>query len=67
MSRRQEEPVFIAEYRDRTSAEAAWSVLTEAGIASVVITDDPPWGPSTHRIQVSRRDAPTAIESLNSP
>jgi len=65
MSRRDEEPIFIAEFDDPGAAEKAWSKLIDVGIASAVITDDPPWGPATHRIQIQRRDAAAALEALN--
>lgn len=64
MARRDEEPVFIAEFDDRDSAELAWTTITDTGIAAAVITDNPPWGAPIHRIQVERRNAPSALESL---
>ena len=65
MSRRDEEPVVVAEFGDREAAEAAWLTITAAGIAAAVITDDPPWGTTTHRIQVERRHAASALQALD--
>ena len=64
MSRRDDEPVFIAEYTTVSAAEEAWTRLAEADIPSAVITDSPPWGDRIHRIQVARRDAATALAAL---
>ena len=67
MSRRDDEPVFIAEYTSAAAAEEAWSRLTDEAIPSAVITDAPPWGNEVHRIQVARRDAATALAALTTP
>ena len=64
MSRRDDEPIFIAEFADRADAEAAWVKLDEADFAAAVITDAPPWGPAKHRVQVRRADASAAVAAL---
>ncbi|NND03729.1 MAG: hypothetical protein HKN91_13180 [Acidimicrobiia bacterium] len=64
MSRRDQEPVFVAEFSDRAGAEEAWSAITAAGIAAAVVTDSPPWGAPLHRVQVERRDAAAAVRAM---
>ncbi len=64
MSRRDEEPVAVADFATRALAETAWEVLTSAGIPSAVVTESPPWGAATHRVQVARRQAADALQSL---
>ena len=66
MSRRDDEPVFVAEYSDRDSAESAWEALMDADIPGAVITESPPWGEPIHRVQVRRADAAAAVAALNS-
>ena len=65
MTRRDDEPVFIAEYDNRDEAERAWEMLTAEGIPSAVLSDTPPWGNPVHRVQVARKDAAPALELLN--
>jgi len=64
MSRRDDEPVFVAEYTSVDAADAAWARLADAAIAGAVISDAPPWGVEVHRIQVARRDAAAALAAL---
>ena len=67
MSRRDDEPVFVAEFASAAAADEAWSLLTDEAIASAVISDSPPWGNEIHRIQVARRDAAAALAALAAP
>jgi hypothetical protein len=64
MSRRDDEPVFVAEYSSAGAADEAWARLTDEAIPSAVISDAPPWGQEVHRIQVARRDAAAALAAL---
>jgi hypothetical protein len=64
MSRRDEEPVDVAEFASRESAEAAWSLLVAGGVPGSVLSDRPPWGSPRYRIQCARKDAATALSLL---
>ena len=65
MSRRDEEPVKIAEYADRTTAEEAWTALLDNDIpATVLLTPAPLGGRESHRIEVARKDAAAALEVI---
>ncbi|MFQ5555789.1 MAG: hypothetical protein ACE5GC_10530 [Acidimicrobiia bacterium] len=61
MGKRDDALVPVALFDDRTVAEEAWARLTEAGIASSVVTDPAPFGGAvTVAVQVARRDADRA-------
>jgi len=64
VSRRQAEPIFIAEFTTPTEADEVWTRLTEAGVPSAVVSAAPPWGRPVHRVQVARRDAPAALRII---
>lgn len=64
MSRRDEEPVDVAEFAARDLAESAWSILVAGGVPSTVLSDRPPWGSPKYRIQCARKDAAGAMRLL---
>ncbi len=64
MNRRDQEPVDVAEFPSRESAEAAWALLMAGGVPGTVLSDHPPWGKPRHRIQCARQDAAEAIKIL---
>jgi hypothetical protein len=65
MSRRDDEPVDIAVFESRESAEVAWGVLAAGGVPGTVLSDRPPWGERRHRIQCARSDAAEAMRLLS--
>ncbi|MCP3975914.1 MAG: hypothetical protein GY720_15645 [bacterium] len=65
MSRRDEEPILVAEFATRAEAEEAWLSLVNGGVPSIVVTNDPPWGDAKHLIQCARQDAPAALRLLS--
>lgn len=53
--------ISAAMFPEREPAERAWALLTEAGIASAVITDPGPFGaPTRVHVMVDRDDLETA-------
>lgn len=64
MTRRDEEPIDVAEFPSRSLAEAAWEELVAGGVAGVVLSDEPPWGTPRYRIQCARSDAAAALKLL---
>lgn len=64
MSRRDDEPIDVAEFDSRDSAEAAWALLVAGAVPAAVLTDEPPWGPLRFRIQCARKDAARALQLL---
>ncbi len=65
MSRRDAEPIDVAEFASRDAAEAAWSTLVAGGVPSTVLSDRPPWGPPKFRLQCARKDAAAALRLLD--
>ena len=64
MSRRDEEPIDVAEFASLELAEAAWALLIAEGVPATVLTDRPPWGRANYRIQCARKDAAAAMGLL---
>jgi hypothetical protein len=65
VSRRDNEPVDVAEFISREAAEAAWSILVAGGVPGTVLSDRPPWGPARHRVQCARKDSAAALRLLD--
>ena len=65
MSRRDEEPIDVAEFASRDLAEAAWALLVAGGVPATVLTDRAPWGRANYRIQCARKDATAAMGLLD--
>ena len=65
MSRVDDEPVKIAEFAERSSAEAAWARLLDNDIpANVLLSPAPLGGRESHRVEVARRDAAEALRLI---
>ena len=66
MSRRDDEPITIAQFATREKAEEVWALLLDNDIpANVLLSPAPLGGRESHRVEVARKDAADALRIVS--